>query len=314
MKDTKKQENNDDTKQFLKKNYFYINKPKFPSWTAKNIIIAYFTVGFGIFFMFYFESVITTFVVGTLSILVGFIFFYRWMQPYYSQKSKFDKRPTDNQIENWLLQDIKKYIKPKALEMLSIDENKIQDDNFIIVPHPIYWQMKMIDKEYITRVMTFEGYYNYSAFKVQILALTDNYVSLFTCNYDSINNEFFAENTNEFFFDDISSIKNDLEHLSYKFIDMVEEKNKDNEENEDTNNEDNEIGEARVFKLKNMSGESLSIITDITSLASSPRISQKLDKIIQVLRLILRNRRYGETFEIIRPKEEENEEEKEYID
>ena len=313
MEDTKKQEINDDTKQFLKKNYFNINKPKFPSWTARNIIIAYFAVGFGIFFMFYFESVITTFVVGTISILIGFIFFYRWMKPYYSQKSKFDKRPTDNQIENWLLQDIKKLIKPKAIEMLSIDENNIQDDNFIIVPHPIYWKMKMIDEEHITKVETSEGYYNYSAFKVQILALTDNYVSLFTCNYNSINNEFHAENTNEFFFDDISSIKNDLEHLSFKFIDMEEDDNND-EDNEENKNE-NEIGEARVFKLKNMSGESLSIITDIPSLESSPRISQKLDKIIQVLRLILRNRRYGETFEIIRPQEEEQSEEenKEYI-
>ena len=296
-----KTELDDTTRNFLTRNYFFLNKPSMPTWRAKYFLISYLTIGSGIFFILYFNKVFFTITVGTLSILTGIFSAYKAMKPYLAEKEKFSNRPTDDQIENWLLRDIKNNIKPKAIEMLSLDKNKIKDDNFIIIPHPIFWQVGGIEDEYITRHMSGEGYYNYTSFKVQVLALTENYVSLYTCTYDWINNVIHSEGTNEFFYDDISSIKNDMEHISHKFINAEEP-----EEGEEAKEAiDNSIGAARVFRIKNMSGESITLVTDIPSLSSSPRVGQKIDKIIQVLRFTLRNRRYGETFEVVRPEEEE---------
>lgn len=279
-------------RQFLKKNFFFVNQAKFPSWWGKYIQIAYFSIGFSIFFISYFNFVFVTVLVSSIGMLIGIWATYKWIRPYLDQKAKFSERPTEDQMEAWLIQEIKKDVKPKAIEMLSLNASRLRPENFLIVPHPIYWHTGGIEDEHIVRLLSSKDYYIYASYKIQVLALTENYVSLYTCNYDWLNNQVISENTNEFFFDDISSIKHGAEHISLKRIDF-----EPSDDEEDTG----EIGAAQAFTLKNMSGEALSVITEIGSLQGSPRIAQKLDKLIQVLRITLRNRRYGETFEIIRP-------------
>lgn len=278
-------------RQFLKKNFFFVNKAEFPSWWEKYIQIAYFSVGFGIFFIVYFNTVLITILVSSASMFVAFWAMYKWIKPYLDSKAKFSERPTENQMESWLIQEIKKDVKPSAIEKLSLNASRIKSDNFIILPYPIYWQTGGIEDQFIVRLQSSEGHFIYASYKIQVLALTENYVSLYTCNYDWLNNQVISEDTSEFFFDDISSIKNGAEHLSIKRIDYEEPK-------EDEESDDNgEIGSAKIFSLKNMSGESLSVITEINSLGTSPRVVQKLDSLIKVLRITLRNRRYGETFD-----------------
>ncbi len=278
-------------RQFLKKNFFFVNKAEFPSWWAKYIQLAYFSVGFAVFFIAYFNTVLVTILVSSASMLIGIWAMYKWLTPYLEKKNKFSERPSENQMESWLIQEIKKDVKPKAIEKLSLHRDKIKLDNFIILPYPIYWHTGGIEDEHIVRLKSEEGHFIYASYKIQVLAITENYVSLYTCKYDWLNNQVISEDTNEFFFDDISSIKNGKENLTTKRIDYEEPK--EEEESEDSG----EIGSAKIFSIKNMSGEALSVITEIVSLETSPRVVQKLDNLIKVLRITLRNRRYGETFE-----------------
>ncbi len=295
MDENKKEEIDIEKRQFLKKNFFFVNNAKLPSWWGRYMQLAYVSVATGVFLIIYLNTVLVTIISSSLCMLIGIWATYKWLKPYLDQKTKYSERPNEVQMEAWLIQEIKADAKTKAIEMLSLNKNKIKAENFIIIPIPIYWQEDGI--EHIVRLQASGGYYLYSSYKIQILALTDNYVSAYTCSYDWLNNQLYSETTDEFFYDDISSIRNRLEHLEFIRIDHKKSEEEDEEDK-------GEIGEARVFRLKNMSGETIAITTEIESLEASPQISQKLDKLVQVLRITLRNRRYGETFEVIRPQEE----------
>ena len=63
---------------------------------------------------------------------------------------------------------------------------------------------------------------------------------------------------------------------------------------------------ATVFKVTNMSTDSLKVITNIAGMGHSPNLVVNLEKAVQALRIILRKRRYDEEQDpIIVEKEEE---------
>lgn len=282
----------EETRRMLMKNYFFVNRAEFPSYTARIIKWGYFFFGFGLFFILYFEKQLPTLVIGALSLLLGFIVFYKWITPYLDKKRLFDSRPTYEQMNNWLIKDLKNTTKPKAIEILSLDVTKLKPENFIIVPYPIYWNESGVDESQIHRRMGDDGKYSYSIWKVQILALTQHYISLFTCTYNWLENSILSENTNEFFYDDISSIKNDLIEFDHVLLGSEEEK----------------AGTARLFQISNISGEKISVISDIPAMNISAPLGVNLDRIIQVLRIMLRNRRYGEVYEFeVENKKEDSE-------
>jgi len=301
--DEKTYEISPEFKNLLKKNYFFVNKAKFPSIFAGSVLMAYFFMGVAIFVVLYFEKVIWTYLFAALLVVIAFFYTFRWFKPYYDQKQKFAQRPTTNQIENWFVNDLKDVIKPAAVEMLSLNPATITPDNFIVIPYPVYWKMPNVDPSVIARYKA--GDFNvYATHNVQVLALTENYISFYHCTFDWLNNQIVNPNTLEFFFDDISSIRAESKELGYVNADATPKELK--ETSDDPENEEYDgVGYAQTVVIKNKSGESIDVIVNFPDLNSSQRIGLKPEKVMQTLRIMLRNRRYGEEFEIIRPPEED---------
>jgi len=302
---TEKIEITPEVKDLLKKNYFFVNLAKFPSYFGGSVLMAYFFMGVALFVAFYFEKVIWTYLFTAFLVMIAFFYAFKWLKPYYSQKQKFAMRPTHNQIENWFVQDLREVIKPAAVEMLSLNPATITPDNFIIIPHPIFWETENVPKEHISRANT--GEYNiYATHQIQVLALSENYISYYNCTFDWLNNSIVNPYTLEFFFDDISSIRGENKTLGHVRIDSTPRELEDAEETPETiDDEELRVGTSQTVEIRNKSGEAIDIIVNIPELESSPKIALKPEKVMQTLRIMLRHRRYGEEFEIIRPEEED---------
>ncbi len=286
----------------LMKNYFSINKVEFPSFYAGYILMTYLFLGLALFILIYFRNVIMTYIFVLILVGVAFYYTFKWLTPYYAQKREYDNTPTTDQMENWLIRDIKENVKPKAIEMLSLNPATITPENFIVVPYPVFWQENGVASDYIIK-RSAGGYNVYATYKIQVLALADNYVSFYSCTYNWIENQIVSPYTLEFFFDDISSITIENQKLSHIRIDAppIDEENSENDDADRT------VGSANVVVVRNKSGEQMNIVVSIPLLEASPRSSLKPEKVMQTLRIMLRHRRYGEEFEIIRPKEEASE-------
>ncbi len=283
QEDQEEEQIDEATKRQLIKNFFQFNKAKFPSFWEFNILVTYVSVALGLFFIFYFQPSIVTFILAVVSIATGFYFAIKWIEPYYREKQKYSFRPTAEQMEAWLVEDIKNIVKPAAKQLLSIPSS-IPDVNYIIIPYPIYWENPVIPEDAILR-WPVEDYYIYSAYKIQILVVAESFLSLYTCDYNWVENQILAPQSQEFFFEDISSINTGSEVLDYKIFDQ-----RDQEEAET-------IGKVPTIIIRNKANEEMKLIIDIPSLMPSPKIRQNTIRIMQVLRILLRNRRAGEVFE-----------------
>jgi len=66
-------------------------------------------------------------------------------------------------------------------------------------------------------------------------------------------------------------------------------------------------GTCKVFKLRNMSGDELKIITDVPSLEAPSAYVNSLERLVQALRILLRHRRKGIEIEVNKPQNSEPE-------
>jgi len=275
----------------LMKKYFSVYKAEYPSF-GRLLQLGVGLVIFGIAIIYFFNN---TILAGLIAVLIGSGLFTLWIRPYFRDKKLFSERPHVQQMYNWLIADLNTEVKNRAVEVLRLNMSNLHPENFLIVSYPLYWSEAGIDEGTILKRGTEDGTILYNVWKVQVIALTKNYISFFNCTYDWINNNLFNERTNEFFYDDISSVKNDVESISRKLI----------------GNEEEVKLTTFVFKVTNMSSDTLSVITKIPELNYSPGLTVSLEKAVQALRIILRKRRYDEEQDsiIVEPEEKPKNEE-----
>lgn len=285
----------------LMKKYFTIYGAEYPSFS--NIIrVSLGLVLFGIFILYTFNN---TLLAGLILILIGLSLFAIWIRPYFRDAQMFKERPPVQHMYNWLLEDLNKKVKERAIATLRLNMKELRTENFLIIPYPVYWAEPGINPEIIKRRDTEEGHFIYSIWVVQVVALTKNYISFFKCTYDWMNDSILNERTNEFFYDDISSVKNDVKSFERRFVDQDDEEEADKKLT------------SYIFKVTNMSSDSLSVVTKIPELNYSPALEVNLEKAVQALRITLRKRRYDEDQDPIilevedTTKEDENEEHEE---
>ncbi len=271
------------TKRELIKNFFHYNEAKFPSFFEYDVLVTYLSVALGLFIVFYFRPSVTTYLLAAAALAVGFYFAIKWVEPYYKQRREFSKRPTPELMQYWLVQDIKNIVKPAAKDLLSIPSS-VPEENYIIIPYPIYWEHPSIPDQAILRADV-GGSFIYSAYKVQILVVANSFISLYKCDYNWVENELLNQQTQEFFFEDISSINTATEELNYKIFDQRDKEDAP------------VIGKVPVIIIHNKGNEEMKVIVDVPVLNVTPKIKQNTIRIMQVLRILLRNRRAGEVFE-----------------
>ena len=228
---------------------------------------------------------------GLVLILFGLSLFAIWIRPYFRDAQIFKERPPVQHMYNWLLEDLNKKVKERAIATLRLNMKELRAENFLIIPYPIYWAEPGIDKKLIQRRETEAPIkigkieipvFIYSIWKVQVIALTKNYISFFECVYDWMSDEIVNEKTNEFFYDDISSVKNDVKTFERRFVDQEDEEEADKKLT------------SHIFKVTNMSSESISVTTKIPELLYSSDLEVNIEKAVQALRITLRKRRYDE--------------------
>lgn len=254
------------------------NLPKF----AKSGTVFFF-LGILLLYLQQIDVVENAILISIILIFIGLFSFWLVIKPFIYSTTVFSTNVEDGDMDVWFLEDMHEIIKPRALEQLSINPKSLKDENIIIVPYPIYWELDGANLQNISRKQGTDGAYVYTCWKVQMLIVTENFISYYSCVYDWLNSSISEERTNEYFFDDIASVRNDIIQLDYQFID----------------NEELSIGKAKVFILSNMSGDKLTIVTDIPSLNVPEGYSNNLERLVKAIRILLRNRRHGEEIELV---------------
>jgi hypothetical protein len=263
-------------------NYFNFEEPEIPvlkKWAKYGAL--FIILGIGLLYLQEKEYIGNFTIISVVLILTGLFSLWILIKPFVGNSSMFSSKAADGDMDIWFSEDMHEIIKPAALNQLKINPSSLKDENIIIVPYPVYWNVPGLDPTSVQRKLGEDGSYTYSVWTVQILIVTENFISYYSCIYDWMNTNLLNERTNEYFFEDISSVSNDVIPLDFTYID----------------NEEVKVGDAKVFKLSNMSGEKLTIITDIPALNVPEGYSNNLDRLVQAVRMLLRNRRTGETIE-----------------
>jgi len=277
-------------KRILIKKYFDTEELDFPlSKKLAKYGIVLFLLGILLLYLQQIEILGNVLIVSVIFILTGLLSFWILIKPFINSSIVFSSRAEDGDMDVWFLEDMHEVIKSRALEQLSINPSSLKEENIIIVPFPIYWNNEGVNPQ---RKQGEDGSYVYTVWQVQILIVTENFISYYSCVYDWLNSSISDERTNEYFFDDIASVRNDIVPLDYNFID----------------NNELPIGSAKAFMLSNMSGDKLIIITDIPSLSVPAGYSNNLERLVQAIRILLRNRRYGEEIELVDEQKSETDE------
>lgn len=280
----------EEQRRFFITNYFKVTKLELPSFTSGRILLVYAGVFLGLLLMIYLRRAIPTVIFSSACFIFAFWQFYLFIGPYFRTKRLFSQRPSEEQMVSWLIKDLKKTVKPRSITTLGLNMSDVKPENFIIIPVPIFWQAQGLSAEEVLRSPLSDGTYIYTAWRVQILVLTKYYISLFKCNYNWLTDSINTVSTNEFYFQDITSINNDIREIEFSFIDNPEQP----------------IGAGKVFHVTNFSGEHLTVINEIPSLAGPKNIAVNLEYIVSLLRMILRNRRFNiMREEYVEPKQEE---------
>ena len=266
------------------KAYFTIFEPDYPPVRSLFLKLGIASVLFGFFIMYFFNN---TILAGIVFILIGWVLFAVWLKPFFRGRKVYSARPGEDEMIKWFINDLNTEIKETAIRKLRLNISALESKNFLLVPYPINWEVPGVPKENLLKRETKSGNILYSVWQVQIIALTVNYISYYTCTYDWANNLLINERTNEFFYDDISSVKNDVELIEHYLADK-------SYTDEEGNSLPPDKLTANTFIVQNMSTDALKVITNILEMKHPPNLVVDLEKAVQALRIILRKRRYDE--------------------
>ncbi|MCR5453696.1 MAG: hypothetical protein K6F33_01755 [Bacteroidales bacterium] len=266
--------------------YFKVTELQIPP-INHNVLLSLLGLFIGLVLMGYLKRAVPTIIFCTTCYIFAAWQFWIYIAPYIHKRRIFNSRRTEDVMAAWLIKDFKETVKPRAISTLSLNMSDVRPENFIIIPTPIYWNAPGIDPSQIKRSPLPDGTFNYSVWRVQVLVLTRHYISLFKCTYNWLDNSVSSISTNEFYFQDITSIRNDMREIEYNFID----------------NPEAPIGGGKVFCVTNFSGEYLTVVNDIPSLKVNKVVAVDLEYIVSLLRMVIRNRRFGITHEKVSTQE-----------
>jgi len=219
-----------------------------------------------------------------ISLYIGFLIlvYLVWLRPRWIKKKKYNSRVSSDTLNNWLLETLKTKIMNRAIEYLELETLDHSSEQFIVIPYPVFHSTKKIKDESIMRIKSFtslkrknapeEFCYNYSVWNIQILVLSQNYLSYYFCSYNWLKDEILNEKTNEYYYQDIALVKTEYEQVSFL-----------------TKWDENPITEARITKLMHSSGDVLSLITELPELHQPIKTIVDIEKIEKVLRMLIRH-------------------------
>jgi hypothetical protein len=266
------------TRQQEVKDFFLLEPPKHTTLETNIRVVIFLGVCYPILKVLFNNDILPLLSWFTI-ILASYIFYWK---PRYEKQKRYNKRITPIKLNNYLLESCKTKILERAIDYLEIDADEMTDQQFIVIPYPVFHKTKNIKDQYILRIKSdikkeddkdVEDYfYNYSYWNIQILILSKSYISFYFCGYNWLKDEIINERSNEYFYQDMATIKTETNEVSFL--------SKWSEE---------PITEARITKIIHNSGDILNLITEITELKQPPQTIVDIEKIEKTIRILLRH-------------------------
>jgi len=258
---------NDQNRNSIIKNYFFNKKPK-PLSVNTFIYMLLTLISIGVVLMLLYQNLIIVIAsIGFATIILIRAIIY----PYLNKKKIYKTRVSDEKINQWLIEDLSLKIKKRAVEYLKLEYEELTPEQFIIIPYPVFKPSQKIEDEKLHRIYCKDGFYNYSFWNIQIIVLSNNHLSYYFCSYNWLDEEILNEKSNEYFYEDITTVRNDIEEVNFN--------NKWSEQ---------PLTEANVLKLVNISSDIFYLITELPELKPHNLTIINQEKAVQAIRMIIR--------------------------
>lgn len=184
----------------------------------------------------------------------------------------FKGKPTDEEIDQWLLEDSKE-IEQLAIDRIGgLDEKSIKEP--LTIYKPIIWNVEGIPFTDIQMKIGKDKLYRFSIWYFQVFYLTDKFLGSFGTTWHFIRGKSVNESTEEFFYRDIVKVGTAQESIitvsGYK------------------------INSAESFILKVASGDAVTVRDVTLSLAEegkNPIPTTPIEKTVQAIRTMLRDKK-----------------------
>ncbi|SHE38960.1 hypothetical protein SAMN05444274_101245 [Mariniphaga anaerophila] len=240
--------------------YFDAPKPKF---RVKLFLLGIVAIVVG--------AVIEKSTVTPVLIIVGLLIAVIPILKFFKAKKRYEARPADSQMDEWFWEDTKSIIEKDALDKVGVDKEDLVAES-LVIPGPQFWRVSGFDIDDVKRRKGNDGFFRYSVWKIQIFLFTENFLGSYECDYNWLKNTSINESTNEFFYKDVVSVKTATASSAYTLKDGQR------------------LEEAQQFILK-LAGDEVSVITNDSTLKTSSEMSSRVDKAVQSIRTMLRQKK-----------------------
>lgn len=185
---------------------------------------------------------------------------------YPTAKDRFHRRATPDQVMSWLMEDLST-IKDASRDLLDLGETTRDP---ICVLGPLYSEMVAgIDPDLVLRRQV-PGGYLYSTYRISVFHFSDMHLAAYQCNFNLIRNLVTAEQTAEFFYQDVVAVR-----LLTESPDQILKSGE-------------KLTQSRVFSLTAASGDSIRMVIDDPVIKSGERLRSLGDQAAANIRAMLR--------------------------
>lgn len=135
-----------------------------------------------------------------IGVLIGLIAFYN----YYTAKKRYEARPSDEQIDAWFNESLKKIVS-KGLDKLGFDENEIAGDE-IIISGPILWNVNGVPKNEIKWILGNDGITRFSVYNISVFYIAKKGFGIYSSIFNFIRDVTVNDQTDEYFYKNITRV------------------------------------------------------------------------------------------------------------
>ncbi len=210
---------------------------------------------------------------GIAFIVVGIFLIRRKLNDLFSFGDR--EMQDDEEMIALFFKDVNDFVLKKAFQISGID-NGNTDANIFKFYFPIYEKYFGTEFETIVKKQLDDETFMYAVWKVHIFIATQNFLNYYSCIYNWIDNECNNEVSNEFFYSDIASIKNEFT------------------EKEISDTDDVMSEKVKTFIVSNISGDKIEFEFENSLLKLPISFENDIESFVREMRLLIRKKRFPE--------------------
>lgn len=204
---------------------------------------------------------------GLVLIVAGVLWFM-------SLKNKKGALPTDQQVDEWLAEDLRQVVN-KSLDKLGLLNEQVVGEP-LMINGPILWATNGVPKEDLLWKKGADNLVRFAVHRITVIQLADQLLGAYAADFNFLKNVTLNERTDEYHYKDVVSVSTQEVSTSYTLPNGVS------------------MVSAQAFKLSVASGESISVTINSTKLAQvtgGTILTTGAEKAVQVIRTMLREKK-----------------------